>query len=323
MALDKNASPPALQGTFIQLLSHHNQWTEREWRELFSHFKKLQLSQVVVQWSVLDEMAFYRSKSYQNSSSPALQTILKLADEHQIKVLIGLAYNTEYWDKVQNQPSKLQSHFNGFYKQSFLAAKEILPLAIQHASFQGWYISEEIDDINWQSLDKQQILFRYLNRLTQHLRALTPSKKIALSGFSNAALTPQEFQRFWQALLVSADIDLVLFQDGIGVNKLQLDNLPSYFEALQTAAINTETELQGIIEIFTQVSGFPINNKPFKAVSAPLDRVIQQLRIAHQYTQKNIAFSIPEYMTPEGGAGANQLYQSYRKNVLNNSPLEH
>ncbi len=317
MALDQSASPAVLQGTFIQLLSHHNERTESEWRKLFSHFKKLQLSQIVVQWSVLDEMAFYRSKSYQNSLNPALQTILKLADEHQIKVLIGLAYSTQYWDKVQNQPSKLQLHFNDFYKRSFLAAKEILPLAMQHTSFQGWYISEEIDDLNWHNVERERILFRYLNQLTQHLRALTPSKKIALSGFSNAALTPQKFQRFWQKLLTSANIDTVLFQDGIGVNKLQLDNLPNYFEALQTATTKTGVELQAIIEIFTQVSGSPIDNNAFKAVPAPLDRVVQQLRISAQYTQKNIAFSVPEYMTPEGGAEANQLYQSYREDVLN------
>ena len=318
MALENNTS--ALQGTFVQLLSHHNEWTKNEWRTLFRHFKSLQLSQIIIQWSVLDKTAFYRSKSYQNTSTPPLKTILELADEYQINVLIGLAYDTKYWDRIQNHPSQLQAHFQDFYKRSFLAAKEILPQAIQHSSFQGWYISEEIDDINWHQSNSQKILFRYLNRLTQHLHALTPNKKIALSGFSNAALTPQEFQFFWQTLLASANIDIVLFQDGIGVNKLQLDNLPSYFNAMQHATTKTNTELQAIIEIFTQVSGSPINNKPFKAIPAPLDRVTQQLTIAEQYAQQNIAFSIPEYMTPEAGIQANKLYQNYRKSILKIPP---
>jgi hypothetical protein len=309
------ASPYALQGTFIQLLSSHNDWTEKEWRELFVYFETLKLSQIIIQWSVLDDMAFYSSKIHSHATEPPLKTILKLADEYQIKVFIGLAYDTKYWDKIQNKPHALKSYFNHFYKRSSLVATEITPHAIKHSSFQGWYISEEIDDLNWRSVKSQQTLFHYLNQLTQHLNFLTPNKKVALSGFSNAALSPKDFQSFWQALLTSANIDIVLFQDGIGVNKLQLDNLPSYFNAMQHATEKTETELQAIVETFTQTSGYPINNQPFAAIPAPLERIIQQLSIAAQYTQKNIAFSVPEYMTPKGGEQANHLYQRYLKTL--------
>ncbi len=317
IATNDEAPSPRLQGTFIQLLSHHGDWTKSDWHELFDYFSALQLSGVVIQWSVIDDIAFYPSSHYSHLLKHPLEIVLELADEHNIDVFVGLAYDTQYWAKVGNEPQALEVYFNNFYERSSLAASEMLPLVTKYSSFKGWYISEEIDDINWRSAESQQVLFHYLEKLTKHLRTLTPDKRVALSGFSNGALTPDNFQLFWSALLVSADVDTVLFQDGIGVNKLQFDNLHHYLEAMRNAALATGTELQAIIETFTQIAGTPIDNQPFQAIPAPLERILQQVSVAAQYAEKNIAFSIPEYMTPKGGGKAEQLYKRYTEEFLN------
>ncbi len=311
IAKSDEASAPRLQGTFVQLLSHHGDWTKSDWHELFDDFSTLQLSQIIIQWSVIDDIAFYPSSHYSHLPKHPLEIVLKLAGEHNIDVLVGLAYDTQYWAKVGSEPQDLEVYFNNFYERSSLAASEMRPLVTKYSSFKGWYISEEIDDINWRSFESQQVLFHYLEKLTKHLRVLTPDKQVALSGFSNGALSPDSFQTFWSELLVRANVDTVLFQDGIGVNKLQLDNLHHYLKAMRNAALATGTELQAIIETFTQIAGIPIDNQPFQAVPAPLERIIQQLSIAAQYSEKNIAFSIPEYMTPKGGHKAEQLYKRY------------
>ena len=316
VASDNEVSSPRLQGTFIQLLSHHGGWEGSDWRELFVYFSELRLSQIIIQWSVIDDIAFYPSSFYQHLPNHPLEIILKLADEYKIDVFIGLAYDTQYWTKISGDPKALEAYFKHLHERSFRVASELSLLAMKHPSFQGWYIVEEIDDINWRNAEARQVLFKYLEKLSKRLHAITPDKQVALSGFSNGALSPADFQSFWRALLVSANIDVVLFQDGIGVNKLQMDNLPRYFEAINKAASEAGAELQAIIETFTQVAGTPIDAQPFRAIPAPLERIIWQLSIAAQYSEKNIAFSVPEYMTPKGGLKAEQLYERYTTDFL-------
>ncbi len=287
-----------------------------DWRELFGYFNKLRLSQIIIQWSAIDNVAFYPSPYYRSLPRPPLKTILDLADEYRIDVFIGLAYDTQYWRKINGEPKTLGAHFKHFYERSVRVADELSPLVTKHPSFQGWYIAEEIDDINWRTAEDQQILFKYLQRLSQRLHTITPDKRVALSGFSNAALSPADFQSFWLALLGSADIDVVLFQDGIGVNKLQIDNLPRYLASINKAASAAGAELQVVIETFTQIAGIPIDKRPFHAIPAPLERIVRQISIAAQYSEKNVAFSIPEYMTPKGGPKAEQLYERYIADVL-------
>jgi len=155
------------------------------------------------------------------------------------------------------------------------------PLATKYSSFKGWYISEEIDDINWRSFESQQVLFHYLEKLTKHLRVLTPDKQVALSGFSNGALSPDSFQTFWSELLVRANVDTVLFQDGIGVNKLQLDNLHHYLKAMRNAALATGTELQAISKLSHKLQVFQSTISHFRQSLHRWKELFSNFRLRH------------------------------------------
>jgi len=314
-AQDSGASA-RLEGTFLQLTDAHRQWEVDQWRQLFDYFRQLHLSQLIVQWTVRGQSAFYASGYYEAGETPPLETILNLADEAGVSVRVGLAHDPEYWQRINRRPASVDSYLRQSRFRSLSVAKELVPIVEAHSCFQGWYVTEEIDDVNWLEPPLRQILFDHLGRLTAELRALTPTAEISLSGFSNANTDPVAFEKFWNGLLEATEVDVVLLQDGIGVDKLDLDYLELYLAAARKAVDGKERDLQVVVEVFQQVDGLPINDKPFRAVPASLERIARQLEQAARYSPAgSIAFSIPEYMTPLGGQDAGQLFQGYLKTL--------
>ena len=309
-----------IQGTFIQLHEDpHGQWDENEWVIFFSYLKKLKISNLYLQWTVEDTRAFFSSNSFQSVEFPPLETILKLAEQLDIKINIGLVYDGEYWNQITKNRHQVKVYLDGLLSRSTLAAEQIAPIAIKYKSFNGWYITEEVDDINWRLVDKRELLFAYLGQLSSTLEKLTPGYQIAISGFCNGRINIAKFKKFWDQLFKRTRINLALFQDGIGVNKLTFSKLPDYLAAFKQAAVDNQKEIGVIIEIFRQTDGYPINKKPFQAVPADLSRINLQRQVANRFSQNIIAFSIPSYMMPIAGNSGESLYNRYLADIEENT----
>jgi hypothetical protein len=182
-----------------------------------------------------------------------------------------------------------------------------------HKSFAGWYISEEIDDINWRPADARSALISYLQQTSTFLRIISPpGTTISISGFANAKTAPEELEMFWLELLTRVGtLDRVYFQDGVGVGKLNLNNLERYYQAIKNATLASRREFIPVVEVFEQTAGEPVSPGPFAASPARLPTLLNQIKIARKYSAQPIAFGIPEYMTPSGGEPARTLYNAY------------
>jgi len=304
-----SSHPTRIHGTYIQLWSYHDDWDYGRWRRLFYYFRRLGLKQLIVQWTVYDEADVMPG----SLKVGPLETILKLADDAGIRVLVGLGSGPNYWEKIQQPPESVKEYLKYKLQRSSVIAKELFPLVNKHGSFNGWYIPEEIDDVNWRNIKSRRVLFFYLRDLSAHLKKITPNQPVAISCFSNAAMSPSDFEKFWRDLLKTTKIDIILFQDGIGVNKLTFEKLPVYLEAVQKAVEKNDRQLQVVIEIFSQTNGHPVDQDDFQAIPASLSRIKRQMSLSSAYTSNIIAFSVPEYMTPLGGAKARQAYVDYLK----------
>ncbi|CAN5872477.1 hypothetical protein BH24ACI4_BH24ACI4_22830 [soil metagenome] len=180
-----------------------------------------------------------------------------------------------------------------------------------HRSFAGWYISQEIDDVHWRTPEADRILVRYLRDLTRDLR-VSGAHPVAVSAFSNAAMNPRELATFWAGVLTETEIDLLLFQDGIGTEKLDLVQLPQYLQALNGAVRHAGRSLRVIVEAFRQTSGPAINDLEFRAEPAPFERIRTQLALAAQHsTAPAVLFSAPDYMRPSAGPEGAELFDRY------------
>jgi hypothetical protein len=262
----------------------------------------------------MDNVAFYKSEAFRQVRNTPLNRVLDLADARHMRVQIGLAHDSDYWSHIDKSPAEVAAYLKDLRVRSLEAAAELTPILKRHPSVQGWYIPEELDDVNWRAEATQSILFDHVRALAQRLRSLAPGWTISISAFCQGQSSPGAFEDFWTRFYQTTQVDTVFFQDGVGVNKLTLSEVPIYLEAIHSAARKNGRSMIVVIELFRQTSGPPLNNAAFAAVPAPLERIMNQLRIASRYSSDGIvAFSVPEYLTPFGGEAANKLFSEYRK----------
>jgi hypothetical protein len=302
---------PKLSGTFLQLSDAQVNWTSDQWNALFACFKQLSLSRIVVQWSADDAGVYYPQSPTPNRRGAVIPTILERADEAGISVLVGLAHDPTFWQRIGRDPALVEVYLRRVEVRSAEIVRALAPLARDHHSFSGWYITEEIDDVNWVNQRARGALFDHLRALSSLLHDATPALPVAISGFSNGNLDPETFAQFWRDLVDQAKVDAVFFQDGVGARKLDIDEVPLYVEPLKNALAGHVRELQVIVELFRQIDGAPINSRPFAAVPASFDRVAQQLAVAARFSSTPLAFAIPDYMSPFGGPEAAALFDRF------------
>ena len=301
-----------LDGTVLQLSRAQASWSDTQWRELFGHFEALGLRQLVVQWSVTPELTYYPSDAFSAEEAPVVEQLLELAGASGISVLVGLAHDPGFEPAIRRDPELVEVYLRRLRRRSLTAARELSALLGGKPSFSGWYLPEEIDDVHWLEPERRRLLTSHLGEITSQLRQLTPQATLAISGFSNSHADPEALEGFWRDLLEASSLDRVLFQDGIGVGKQWLDDLPLYLSAVARAATSTSRQLQVVVEVFQQVDGPPLNDRPFRAIPAAVDRVRRQLEIARRHAPAGvIAFAVPEYMTPGRGEAAARLYRHF------------
>jgi hypothetical protein len=288
VALIAPAAQIKLAGTFLQLMPWHRQWAEAKWRELFSCFDALGIREVIVQWSATGETKLFPAP---------IETILKLAREHSIAADLGLRNDPGYWNRIVGARDSVQAYFRKIRAESEAIARQLRTLP-----FRGWYICEEIDDLNWRDPAARQQLIEYLGGLSASLDRIEPKRPISISGFAQGKTDPEAFADLWREILRRSRIETIMLQDGIGAGKLSLSEIPLYFEAAASAARQEGRTFRPVVELFRQVQA-----EPFRGVPAPYKRIVKQLEIAAKFGTP-VAFSVMDYMSPLGIGGANELY---------------
>lgn len=305
-------SRPLVTGTFIQLHEKQGDWSQARWEKLFDQFHSLGVRQVVVQWAVTGDLAFYPTRSFRQTSRPPLETILQLAETRGIEVCIGLANDPLYWEKIQQPHPALEEYLGRLRLRSEQVVREVAALSMKYRAFKGWYISEEIDDSSWGPARKRSLFYGHIVQLSRFLKKITPNATIMISAFSGNRMSPDSYGDFLRKLLAETAVDILLFQDSIGTGKLSLEHLPLYLRAVRHATDAHGKKLQVIVELFQVVS-----EAPFGARSADMSRIVQQLSLAACFANAGIgSFSIPDYMFAENGAELSPLLQEYRRYAL-------
>ena len=313
---------PRIGGTFLQLLDHHQEWKAEDWNHLFDEFVAMRISKIVVQWSVSDDLAFFASTAFRHGPNPPLETILDLADARGMKVTVGLWHDPGYWSSVAGPAQAVEVYLRRSRLRAISIAEELAPSMERHPSFDGWYVSQEIDDTNWVQPERRGILKEHLQSLSASLHIPVPKAEVSLSCFSNAHLDPGTLEAFWTFMLTGSSIDRLLFQDGIGAHKLELEYLAPFLSAMKRATVASGRDLAVIVEVFDQTGGPGRDDGVFSAVPAPLSRIDRQIMLAAEFATPDIvAFSVPEYMTPAAGEASRKLLEGYvRKYVKAESP---
>lgn len=298
----------ALTGSFIEF-SGKDDWAPYQWNSLLEGMKKTGLNTVIVQFAAYNDNVWFNSNNTftKNRSKFQLGRLLAAAELKHMEVYIGLYFNEEYWHK-QTDVDWLKLHAD----RCIEIAQEINEQYGNSPAFKGWYIPHEPEP-NAYNTDAKVASFRdnFVNRISNKLHQLN-NKPVSIAAFWNSDLsTPEQLQHF-MAELSKANLQIIMLQDGVGVEHVKLDRLKSYYEYAAKGLFTENTVYQGAF--WTDLETFTSSHTP-----APFDRIKQQLttELAIGKVSKAVSFQYYNDMCPTGpfGKSAGKLRQNYRNYI--------
>jgi hypothetical protein len=300
-----------LQGSFIQLWNDTGctcgQWTKSDWENEFQKMKEACLEKVIIQYGFYDNNAWYQpsSLSYATYSNPTLNRIVAAAEAKGIKLYFGLFFD-EGWNSSDKSSAATYSGLLAKHKQ---VSDELWMLFGSSPSFEGWYIPQEINDLEWQSDANRNLLANWLKDVSDDLKTKSQSKKVLVAPFFGPNRPADDLENWWnQVLTVATNIDEVAPQDGVGTTSKVVDvDVPLYFSAIKNACDAKGIQFAATVESFHQTDGYPINTNSFAALPADIATFKDQLSEAAVHTNTLYQFEW-NYMQTNSYA----LYNDYK-----------
>jgi len=99
-------------------------------------------------------------------------------------------------------------------------------------------------------------------------------------------------------------LDILMLQDGIGVNHATIAESVEYFKALSVVCKST-----GHVQLWSDVEIFTMSGSSFS--SAPISRIVSQLDAESQYVDNLVCFEFHSYMSPSTNNLSLSLYENY------------
>ena len=306
LPLPVHAGTPSVGGTFLQPSNAMEQWDKADWDTLFDTYERLHIDEVIVQWIDYSDSYAYCDHPPCGYAPDLIQNILAHAAQRNMRVTIGNVFLGSFWERIRSKPHLMKVHLKRVQKGTREALARVAPILQASPAFSGWYISQEIDDRTWLNHAFKDILCAFINDMYAELQTVAPGP-VSISCFSNAWASPEKNAAFWREVADRTPLSRILFQDGVGASKLEVDEVPIYLKALETALADVPCTVQPVLELFEQQDG-----EQFSAIPASLDRIQRQLEAERPFAPDGvILFSVMEYMSPHGGPQAETLLENF------------
>ncbi len=222
------------------------------------------------------------------------------------KVFLGLNFNDKWWNANFSE--------EWLYNQMKLGNRVADELVNRYKNryeetLYGWYWVWEVDNLNYTTTKRQEMLVKALNINIDHLNKITPKMPFMLCPFVNSKVgNSKNNRKMWQYVFAGTHFregDIFAPQDCVGAGGLKLEMVDEWFGDMNEAVKSKPGLLfWSDAETFDQRFW----------TAAPLDRFVEQMKIVKPYVSNIITFAYSHYDSPsQKTKGFHEAYLQYVK----------
>ena len=176
----------AMKGIIWQPQNRDSQVTDTQWQGLMSQLRLQGFDTLVLQWTR------YGDAFTQPEQRALLFKRAAAAQQAGLKLIVGLNADPEFFMHQKQSSAALESYLNRLLAADLQQAR--LWSAAPGVTPDGWYISAEIDDLNWRSEAARQPLLTWLNN-EQRLISDVSAKPVYISSFFAGNMSPDGYRQ--------------------------------------------------------------------------------------------------------------------------------
>jgi len=294
----RNPAIKPIVGSWFEFM-HHNAVEGTYWNPALKEFtteqwrlKVKEISEAGMEYLVLLSVAdsgktFYPSKlqpRYDFVCDDPLEAVLSAADEYGIKFFVS----NDFWGDYRNVEKMMID--TEIAKLREKGMEEVAGKYGHHKSFYGWYFPNETGIHN--TIDEMTI--NYVNACSRKARKLIPgcTNLIAPYGTKTIRVNDQYIKQ-----LERLDIDIMAYQDEVGVNKTKAGTAARYYEALYKAH-----EKAGRARLWADIEVFRFEEEVYKSALLParFERVLKQMEDISPYVENILIYQYIGMMNKPG-----------------------
>ncbi len=321
----KPASPltKPIKGSWFEF-QHHNKAEGVYWNPQCLEFtcgqwdgKVKEIADIGMEYLVIMATALYFEAYYTTGIFPKfvmgcddpIEAVLAAGDKYGVRFFMGGGFYGDWMSpKIVTDPDAR--------KKRLQAIEELTKLYGHHASFYGWYWPNEAY-INKRFSDDFIV---YVNECSALARSLTPSTKTLIAPYGTRVAVPDDF---FVGQLEAMDVDIIAYQDEVGVQKSTSDETPAFYEGLRKAHDRVpKTALWADMEIFE----FEGDVYRSALLPAPFDRVRRQIEAISPFVDTILVYQYQGMMNKPGSSSfaghpdSARLYSDYAAWLSENHP---
>jgi hypothetical protein len=247
--------------------------------------------------------AFYETSifpKWELACEDPIEAVLVAADKYNVRFFMGGGFYGD-WESDQTISDPVAT------KRRLQSLEEIASRYGHHQSFYGWYWPDEAC-INPRYT---QEFIKYVNTNSSLARQLKQSAKVMIAPYgTRIAIPDDEYVRQLDAM----DVDIVAYQDEVGVRKSKVVETSAFYEGLRRAHNRAQKA-----RIWADVEVFEFEGEVYKSalVPASFDRVRRQLEAVSPWVDEILIYQFQGMMNKPGSpafAGSpasTRLYSDY------------